>query len=107
MRSVANGAVLHDAWLQVAEVQRTELEFARVVHVVVNGLGTVAWVQKDSYERHGGGVPPATVYDVFALGLDGFRSLRTGLTSEPKSLKLSGNTLAWVEGEVLQGAPMS
>lgn len=105
-RSIPTGQVLHSGWLSVAVVQRTMLEEARAVRVTVKANGTVAWIQQDGYGRHGGGTPPPTVYDVFAVDTHGFHSLRTELPSKPYSLYFRHGMLTWKQAGTPQSAPL-
>lgn len=107
VRHISTGGVLHNVSLYVTVVERTLVEEARAVRLVANRRGMVAWVQEDSYVRHGGGVPPRAVYDVFAADTHGFRPLRTALPSEPKSLTLKGNTLLWIQAGARQSVQLS
>jgi hypothetical protein len=103
VRSIPSGRVLHEGSLYVATPQRTFLEEARPLRIVVNDEGTVAWVQEDWYARHGGGMSPPTVYDLFVVDSEGFQSLRTELRAEPRSLRFVGDKLFWIQ----EGSPQS
>jgi len=97
VRNIATGRLLHNVALHVATEERTLLEWAESVMVVLKGDGGFAWTQRDSFARHGGGTPPPTVFDVFAVDRAGFRALSIDLPAKP-SLTLRGSVLSWTEG---------
>jgi hypothetical protein len=104
VRSVSTGRILHDAPLEVATGQDTEVQFAVVLRIVLKADGAVAWVQQDVYGVHDGGPGPPTVFDVFAIDRNGFHSLRTGLPAKPGSLKVLGSALSWTQEGARQAA---
>ncbi len=94
---VANRRLLHDARVETATRQEVLLEWAEVDRLVVGPTGAVAWIQEDSYARHGGGEAPPAVFGVFGLGSEGSRTFATNLPAKPFSLRLSGDRLTWNE----------
>lgn len=103
VRSIANGAVLHEAPVVVATRQRVLVEEAIVHRLVVGPTGAAAWIQEDLYATHGGAVAPPIVFGVFGLGSDGSHAFALDLPVQPRSLRLTGDRLTWHE----EGRPYS
>jgi hypothetical protein len=103
VRSIVTGRVLHVVSLDVATREATFLEEARTIDIAVEGNGAVAWIQEDSFARHGGGLSPPTVYDLFAIDSHGFHALSIDLPAAPRSLKLEDGVVVWTQ----EGTPHS
>jgi hypothetical protein len=95
IRSIATGHALHSVAIHVRTRQLTMLEGATVLQIVAKPDGAVAWVQADSFGRHGGGAAPPTVYSVFAVDREGFHTLTPELPALPRALTVTGSVLSW------------
>ncbi len=104
VRSLATGRALHRVTINVRIVHRTILEEAKVLQIVAKPDGAVAWIQEDSYARHGGGTPPPTAYSIFTVDRDGFRALTPALPVVPRSFTLSESTLSWTNEATRESA---
>lgn len=106
VRSIASGLILHKAALRVAIPQRTLVELALPIRIAVKANGAVAWIQEDWFARHGGAVAPPPAFGIYAIDSDGPRTLRADLPSQPRSLKLVGSTLSWLQGRALESSEL-
>ncbi len=104
VRSIATGRVLHQFSLHVETPRLTLLEWAEARQLFVTPDGAVAWLQEDSFGRHGGGTPPPPGWDVYAVDSTGFRVLSTNLQTEPPAMKLVGSVLTWRVGNTPESA---
>ena len=95
VRSIATGRVLHRVTIHVRTIHRTMLEWATALQIVVTPGGAIAWIQEDSFARHGGAPAPPRAYSVFAVDRDGFRVLTPELPTLPRALTLTGSVLSW------------
>ncbi|HST34431.1 MAG TPA: hypothetical protein VLJ80_13045 [Solirubrobacteraceae bacterium] len=95
VRSIATGRALHSVAIRVRTVHQTMLEESTVLKIVAKPDGAVAWVQEDSFARHGGAVPPPPAYSVFAVDRKGFHTLTPELPASPRAMTLTGTTLSW------------
>jgi hypothetical protein len=103
-RSIASGKLLHAASLSVAVSRETMLEWALPLQLAVAANGAVAWVQEDSFARHGGAVAPPTEFDVYAIDGDGAHTLSADLPSRPGSFEVVGKTFSWTQEGVHRSA---
>lgn len=94
VRSIATGRALHSVAIRVRTVHQTMLESSTVLQIVAKPDGAVAWVQEDSFGRHGG-VPLPPAYSVFAVDRKGFHTLTPELPASPRAMSLTGSTLSW------------
>lgn len=104
VRDIATDRVLHQFSLRVETPRLTMLEWAEARRLFVTADGAVAWLQEDSFGRHGGGTPPPPGYDVYAVGSTGVRALGTNLAVEPQEMKLVGSVLTWRVGNTPESA---
>jgi hypothetical protein len=106
-RSIANGKLLHAASLTVADPRMTMLEWASPIQLAVAADGAVAWIQEDSFARHGGGIAPPTEFDVYAIDGNGPYTLSADLPAQPGSLNFVGKTLSWMQDGIREAAPLA
>jgi hypothetical protein len=107
VRSIATGRALHSIAIHVRTVQRTMLEWSEVLQIVAKPDGALAWVQEDSFGRHGGGAAPPPAYSVFALDSNGFRALTPELRAPPGALRARGGVLSWTNEATQESAALS
>jgi hypothetical protein len=107
VRSIATGRELHRVTIYVRTVHRTMLEWATVLQFLVKPNGAIAWIQEDSFARHGGAPAPPRAYSVFAVDSDGFHTLTPELPTLPRALTLTGSTLSWTNEATQESAVLN
>jgi hypothetical protein len=107
VRSIATGRALHSVTIHVRTVHRTFLEWAMVLQIVAKPDGAIAWIQEDSFARHGGGPTPPRAYSVFAVDRDGFHALTPELPTLPRTLTLTGSVLSWTNEATQESAVLN
>ncbi len=94
VRNLASGRIVRRLPTGAAPAGTNAIGAGSVVRLVLKANGAVAWTTEYSF----GPVSGPRTYQVRAVDKTGNRLLASGTNVRPKSLKLTGSALSWIQG---------